>query len=218
MDHPSCWPEFGGVSAMAVASAFFDIPSSPAGRGFAARAGTPALRAWRASLPVPGLHGFRRDSGLTVHEVAVCSSGVWSLTNRQLPLHFQACELCELSCLATQAVVAALLSGQKKRATDAATIVPKTEPRQPFVPTLSYSARPSCQELPESFPDTHQNESTQQQQAQAPASAAEVQDKPQAPDSLGTSAANSCAEVCRLQIGRLDRYTTFQSAGSLRHQ
>ena len=64
--------------------------------------------------------------------------------------------------------MAALLSGQKKRATDAATIVPKTEPRQPFVPTLSYSARPSCQELPESFPDTHQNESTQQQQAQAP--------------------------------------------------
>lgn len=62
-------------------------------------------------------------------------------------------ELGELRCpclvVGQQAVVAALLSGQKKRATDAATIVPKTE-------------------LPESFPDTHQNESTQQQQAQAP--------------------------------------------------
>ncbi|CAE7235750.1 NBN [Symbiodinium necroappetens] len=59
-------------------------------------------------------------------------------------------ELGELRCpclvVGQQAVVAALLSGQKKRATDTATIVPKTE-------------------LPESFPDTHQNESTQ---AQAP--------------------------------------------------
>ncbi|CAE7349248.1 NBN [Symbiodinium sp. CCMP2456] len=59
-------------------------------------------------------------------------------------------ELGELRCpclvVGQQAVVAALLSGQKTRATDTATIVPKTE-------------------LPESFPDTHQNESTQ---AQAP--------------------------------------------------
>ncbi|CAE7283140.1 NBN [Symbiodinium natans] len=59
-------------------------------------------------------------------------------------------ELGELRCpclvVGQQAVVAALLSGQKTRATHAATLIPKTE-------------------LPDSFPETHQQHDSTQQQA-----------------------------------------------------
>ena len=72
MDHPSCWPELGVPSPLSSQSAFLNFLSPPAVKGFAAGTGTPTLRAWGASLPVPAL-GFMCDSGAwKVHEVAVC--------------------------------------------------------------------------------------------------------------------------------------------------